>query len=189
MFSRIVTTPNYFSAQWCDNINQQIIDNIQPDPVFGKKGVRRCTVRLLHQHTHQYNQVFASMMGYVKNNYKQLNVDIDFNIDGPIQHISYHPGDYVGWHDDTMTIKDAMSNSKFSNLKTNRKLSMLVMLSDHSTYTGGQFVFDPKYSPQPDIQQQGTTALFTSFSQHKVEEIQSGVRNILFMFLTGPEWK
>lgn len=189
MYSRIVVTKNYFPVWWCNNVNNYMMQNVQPDSLFGKKGVRKCTVRLLHSHMKPYEQIFKSMIDYVKMKQNLLNVDLDYKIDGAIQHITYLPGDHVGWHDDTMDLHTAAANPKYRDLTTSRKLSMTVMLSDPSSYSGGQFVFDPKYSPSPAVEGQGTVALFTCFSKHKVEEITSGVRNIMFIFLTGPEWK
>lgn len=189
MYPKIIVTPNYFPAQWCDNVNNWMINNVEPDPNFGKKGVRKCTVRMLNPGMKPYDGVFNSMMDYTKARYEQLGVDINFNIDGGIQHITYNPSDHVGWHDDTINIQMALNNPQHRDLKTDRKLSMTVMLSDTSDYTGGKFIFDPAVKPSHEVEGKGTTALFTSFAQHKVEEITSGVRNILFIFITGPSWR
>ena len=189
MYPKIIVTPNYFPAQWCDNINNWMINNVDPDPRLGVKGVRRCTVRVLSSGMRPYDGVFRSMIDYVRPRYTKLGVDIDFKIDGVIQHITYNPGDHVGWHNDLLDIGTALSDPRFKDLKTNRKLSMTVMLSDPSDYIGGEFIFDQRVPLPHKIEGKGTVALFTSHTQHKVEEIISGVRNILFIFLTGPEWR
>ena len=189
MYSKIIVTPKYFPAQWCDNVNNFMLKNVAPDPQFGKKGVRRCTVRLLAPAMKPYEGVFDSMMSHAKQIMHHLDVDVDYKIDGAIQHITYNPGDHVGWHNDTMNISAAMNNPLYSNLKTNRKVSMTVMLSDPSEYTGGEFIFEPGIKVPHKVEGKGTTAMFTSHSQHKVEEITSVVRNILFIFMTGPEWR
>lgn len=189
MYSKIVVTPNYFPATWCNNVNNFMLENVPPDARFGKKGVRRCTVRLLWPTMKPYQGVFDSMMSYAKQHMHIIDVDVDYKIDGAIQHITYNPGDHVGWHNDTMNISAALDNPLYSNLSTNRKVSMTVMLSDPSDYTGGEFIFEPGVRVPNKVEGKGTTALFTSHSQHKVEEITSGVRNILFIFMTGPEWR
>ena len=189
MYPKIMVTPNYFPAQWCDNINNWMINNVPIDTRFGTKGVRRCSVRMLTKGLKPFNGVFKSIIDYVKPNLPKFNVDIDYGIDGAIQHITYNPGDHVGWHNDLMDVAAARSNPKYADLKTNRKLSLTIMLSDPSDYTGGQFVFDSNANLTTKVEGKGTVALFTCHSQHKVEEITSGVRNILFVFLTGPEWR
>lgn len=189
MYPKIIVHPHYFPSNWCNNVNDWALKNIEPDARFGVKGVRRCTVRMMTSQHKPYNDVFKSLMEFVRPRLDKFNVDIDFKIDGAIQHITYNPGDNVGWHNDLMDVNTARSNPIYADLKTNRKLSMTVILSDPSDYTGGEFVFDPKVPLPSKVEGKGTVALFTSHSQHKVEEITSGVRNILFIFMTGPEWK
>jgi PKHD-type hydroxylase len=190
MIPKIVVTPNYFPSTWCNNVNTWMINNVPIDPSFGKTGVRRCNVRFLSANMKPYEGVFKSLIDYTKSNINKLGIDVDYQIDGAIQHITYLPGHGVGWHDDTMSYKMALNNPKYNNLKTDRKLSLTVMLSDPTEYEGGEFVFEhPGYPLPAKVEGKGTVALFTSYTQHKVEQITSGVRNILFIFITGPTWK
>lgn len=189
MIPKIVVTPNYFPSTWCNNINTWMIKNVPTDPSFGKTGVRKCDVRLLTSKMKPYDGVFRSLIDYTKKNINKLDIDLDYKIDGAIQHITYLPGHGVGWHDDTMTYKMALGNPKYNDLKTDRKLSLTVMLSDRLEYEGGDFIFEVGYPLPSKIEGKGTVALFTSYTQHKVEQITSGVRNILFIFLTGPNWR
>ena len=190
MYSKINITPNYFPGWWCNNINKYMLDNIQPSDNLGKKGVRRCDVRPLIPTMKPYNDIFKSLIDYAKQNAYKIGVDLDFNIDGPcIQHITYLPGHYVGWHNDTLGIGAARETKQYESLTISRKASLTVILSDPSEYTGGNFVFEPGFNLETKVEGKGTVALFTSHSQHKVEEITSGRRNILFIFLTGPEWR
>lgn len=189
MYPKIIVHPNYFPTQWCDNINNWVTKNVPIDSRYGTKGVRRCSVRMLTKDMRPYDDVFRSMMEFVKPRLAKFDVDINNEIDGAIQHITYNPGDHVGWHNDLMDIRSASENPKYKNLKINRKLSMTVMLSDPSDYTGGEFIFDNSVKLPVKVEGKGTVALFTCHSQHKVEEVTSGVRNILFIFITGPEWR
>jgi len=188
-YPKIIVTPHYFPVQWCDNINNWMIKNVEPDTRLGAKGARRCTVRVLYPGLRPYNDVFRSMIDYVKPNISRLNVDLDYKIDGVIQHVTYNTGDYVAWHNDLLDIQSALVHPRCSDLKTNRKASMTVMLSNPSDYTGGKFIFDPNVKLPHNVEGKGTVALFTSHTQHRVEEITSGTRQILFVFLTGPEWR
>jgi predicted 2-oxoglutarate/Fe(II)-dependent dioxygenase YbiX len=189
MYPRIVVTPNYFPATWCDNVNNWIKNNVPINPSLGKAGVRKCDVRLLTQSMKPYDGVFQSMIEYTKAHISKLHVDIDYKIDGAIQHITYQAGHGVGWHDDTLNINAALESDEFKDLKRDRKASLTVMLSDPSEYEGGEFVFDPNLRQRPVVEGKGTVALFTSFSPHMVKPITSGTRNILFIFITGPAWR
>ena len=189
MFSKIIVQQNYFPRQWCDNINSYMSQNVPPHPTFGKKGIRRCEVRLLTPNMKPYEGVFRSLIDFAKANIDHIDVDIDYKIDGGIQHITYHPGHHVGWHNDTMNYAAGKNNPMYSDLKINRKVSLTVMLSDPTDYTGGEFIFEPGIPMNAKVEGKGTVAMFTSHSQHMVQEITSGVRNILFIFMTGPEWR
>lgn len=183
MFSKIAITKNYFTPEWCDKVNNYMMTNVEVDPNLGKHGVRKCKVRSLDPTLPIYKDVFGRMMSYVQTNGTKLNIDFYNKIDGPIQHITYETNDGVGWHDDTLSPQSVKS------LKDNRKLSMTVMLSDPSEYTGGEFVFDPNVKLPIEVSGKGTVALFTSHSPHMVNPILSGRRNILFIFVLGPDWK
>ncbi len=189
MYPKITVTPNYFPTQWCDRINAWAMDNITASATLGKKGVRKCDVRLLTPNMHPYDGVLRSMMDFVKSQISNFDVDIDYDVDGPIQHITYKPGHGVGWHDDTLNISAALSQPGYTDLKRDRKLSLTVMLSDPSDYTGGEFVFDRSVKLTNKVEGKGTVALFTSHTPHMVTEVTSGVRNILFIFITGPSWR
>lgn len=183
MYSKIIVTKNHFSPEWCDQVNQYMMTNVPQDPNLGKYGVRKCKVRGLTPDIPIFKSVYEPMMSYVVKHAPHLNVDINNRIDGPIQHITYEVGDGVGWHDDTKSVKSTDS------LKINRKLSMTVILSDPSEYTGGEFLFDREVNIPFPVQGKGTVALFTSHAPHMVTEITSGRRNILFIFVTGPDWR
>lgn len=183
MYSKIVITKNYFSSEWCDRVNNYMLENIDVNPNLGKYGVRKCKVRALTNSVPIYDDVFGRMMSYVNKQGPKLNIDFFNKIDGPIQHITYETGDGVGWHDDTI------GNTSAKSFAENRKLSMTIMLSDPSEYTGGEFVFDPEAKIDLPVLEKGTVALFTSHSRHMVKEILSGRRNILFIFVLGPDWR
>jgi predicted 2-oxoglutarate/Fe(II)-dependent dioxygenase YbiX len=183
MYSKIIVTRKYFTPEWCDNVNNYVSSNVEVDPNFGKRGVRICKVRNIMPNCPIFKDVFDPMMDYVIKHAPILNVDINNQIDGAIQHITYETGDGVGWHDDTKSVSDAF------NLKTNRKLSMTVVLSDPSDYTGGEFVFDKAVKMPFPVKDKGTVALFTSHAPHMVTNVTSGKRNILFIFVTGPDWR
>lgn len=190
MYPKIIVQPNYFPAWWCNNINNYMMQNVAASSDLGKKGVRKCDVRGLVPGMKPYKDVFDSLMMFAKNNINHLDVDIDYQIDGPcIQHITYMPGHGVGWHEDTMVKSAALRLERYKDLKVDRKVSLTVMLSSPDEYTGGEFIFGKADDHKHKVEGKGTVAMFTSHTEHMVTEITSGVRNILFIFITGPSWR
>lgn len=121
---------------------------------------------------------------------KSWNFNLSQNED--IQFTEYAPKGHYNWHNDS--IKNPM------NLKNmQRKLSMVVQLSDPKDYEGGDLKFnlrgldssqsDNIISPPPEFKQQGSIVVFPSFLWHKVEPITSGKRYSLVMWTLGGNWK
>jgi PKHD-type hydroxylase len=72
-----------------------------------------------------------------------------------------------------------------------RKLSLIIQLTDPSEYEGGDFQFDSDI-PQPDpaeIKQRGTVIVFPSFLRHRVTPVTSGVRRSLVSWVEGPKFR
>lgn len=71
-----------------------------------------------------------------------------------------------------------------------RKISVVVQLSDPNSYDGGQFEFAEVQSP-PEEQwsKQGSILMFPSYLQHRVREVTSGVRYSLVSWVRGPRWR
>jgi PKHD-type hydroxylase len=108
--------------------------------------------------------------------------DIDYIKD--IQYTKYPAeisGRY-GWHQDTFWANPTPYD---------RKLSVVVQLSDPSEYEGGQFEFDPNIeSPLPeDLSRKGTIIVFPSFLQHQVTPVTKGLRRSLVSWIEGPKFR
>ena len=121
---------------------------------------------------------------------KTWNFDLSQQED--IQFTEYEPRGHYNWHNDSL--KNPM------NLKNmQRKLSMVVQLSDPKDYVGGDLRFnlrgldssqsDTIMSPPSEFKQQGSIVVFPSFLWHKVEPITSGKRYSLVMWTLGGNWK
>lgn len=71
-----------------------------------------------------------------------------------------------------------------------RKLSVVVQLSDPDTYKGGDFEFSESQSPNKDeLRMQGSILVFPSYLVHRVTEITEGVRYSLVSWIKGPRWR
>jgi PKHD-type hydroxylase len=79
--------------------------------------------------------------------------------------------------------------------KYHRKLSIVIQLSDPSTYSGGNFEFSRLSGPYPtehmkkEIKQQGTVLFFPSFIEHGVTPVTEGKRYSLCCWIDGPKWR
>lgn len=113
---------------------------------------------------------------------------VSFNVDvqqemREMQFTEYHE-DYSGkydWHHDV----------NWENIRNfDRKLSMVVQLSDPNTYEGGMFEFSEVETPQyEDLKQQGSVLIFPSYLLHRVTEVTKGVRYSLVSWVRGPRWR
>lgn len=109
-----------------------------------------------------------------------------FNIDylPDIQYTKYSAeenGKY-DWHCDTF----------WANPTTyDRKLSIVIQLTDPSEYEGGDFEFDPQYPqiPKEQLRAKGTVVVFPSFLNHRVTPVTSGVRRSLVSWIQGPKFR
>lgn len=96
-----------------------------------------------------------------------------------IQYTEYKGGQkgHYDWHVDTFS-----KNGGF-----NRKLSIVVQLSDPSDYEGGNFLF---WNDEPEgFKERGSVLVFPSFRPHKVEPVTKGLRRSLVSWIEGPAWR
>ena len=94
----------------------------------------------------------------------------------------YRPGDWFQPHDDT---------NHWDNNFYDRKLTVIIQLSDESEYEGGQtLVGIADKIQQPKHQREvGSILIFPTFVEHEVTEITSGNRLGLICWFTGPKFK
>ena len=137
--------------------------------------VRRSHVRWLTDNEY----VKALVMKYgTEANRKAFGFEITDVYD--IQFTEYYAKEqgFYDWHHDVDFTSDSMSD---------RKITVVIQLSDPSTYEGGNFSF--KDVENPDFTPQGSIIVFPSFLEHKVYPITKGVRYSLAAWIEGPRWK
>ena len=96
------------------------------------------------------------------------------------QFTEYPKGGFYDWHMD--------SDTHFHHQPTVRKISMTLLLSDPSTFKGGDLEFMDKGKTIPNLQQ-GQAVFFASFLRHRVQPVKKGVRHSLVMWFGGPPLK
>ena len=72
-----------------------------------------------------------------------------------------------------------------------RKISIVIQLSDPSEYEGGLFEFDHQYEqpPQQNLMQRGSVLAFPSFLLHRVTPVTRGTRKSLVAWIEGPKFR
>ena len=143
------------------------------------KQIRRSQIRWVKD-----DLIKNKMMEYAKVANRSLwNFDINHMDD--VQHTRYHHEDHghYDWHvdifwDNKLTLYD-------------RKISVIIQLTDGDEYEGGDFLIDPQYSQPPRdlMRKKGTVFAFPSFIRHKVEPVTKGVRYSLVMWNLGYPFK
>tara|TARA_B100000131_G_C17891223_1_gene522370 strand:- start:57 stop:602 length:546 start_codon:yes stop_codon:yes gene_type:complete len=104
----------------------------------------------------------------------------DVNYMPSAQFGTYGKGDFYNWHHDVNWELDSVYD---------RKLSIVIQLSDPNDYEGGDFEFSSMY-PQPEgFRERGSVLVFPSYIPHRVTEITKGTRKSLVNWLEGPRWR
>jgi len=128
--------------------------------------------------------------------------DIDCIEGETIQYTQYSQNEYYGWHQDSglsdwfmrgNLIAGGTAHSSDELLKQSeklRKLSVVLQLSDESSYSGGQLqLLDERGQSYFAPKTKGTIIIFDSRTRHRVRPIKSGMRKSLVAWVIGPRWK
>ena len=108
----------------------------------------------------------------------------DVNYLNDIQFTTYKASENgkYDWHHDTFWGNPSMSD---------RKLSLVMQLTDPFEYEGGDFHLDHQYQ-QPnreDLRKKGTIIVFPSFIKHCVTPVTKGTRQSLVAWFEGPKFR
>ena len=98
-----------------------------------------------------------------------------------LQFTEYH-GEKKGgyeWHRDVIYRTDKAFD---------RKISIVVQLSDSHEYEGGDFEFSECENPA-NFRQKGAVLVFPSYVTHRVTPVTKGVRKSLVAWFEGPKWR
>ena len=122
-----------------------------------------------------YSQVEATMQSTNLNHFGFENMKIT----EPAQFTEYPKGGFYDWH------MDLDVNGEHE--PPVRKISMTCLLSDPSTFKGGELEFMEK-NKMPKLQQ-GQAIFFASFIRHRVAPVKKGMRRSLVMWFGGTPFK
>lgn len=143
------------------------------------KNIRRSSLSWLHK-TSDTSWVFETLAHVVSS----LNAEFfRFNLTGfgePIQLTNYDQSveGMYGWHVD------------FGGAGPNRKLSLVLQLSDPVEYEGGVLELKPHGDTIMRMRKQrGLITVFPSWTLHQVTPVTQGSRQSLVLWVTGPAFK
>ena len=100
----------------------------------------------------------------------------------PAQFTVYPKKGFYDWHMDLNAFGQTGDNPI-------RKISMTLLLSDPSEFTGGDLLFSEMGDNKPLPLKQGQAIFFASFLRHKVAPVKKGIRKSLVMWFGGPPFK
>ncbi len=171
--------PDLFSVKECEQIIASclpypLLDDptLQADPSYipGIQGKRR----LIDQATDNGWIIQRIMPAAAQLNHQHYHFDIE-GVEMP-HFCEYKPGQGSGWHMDFA-----------SDATTNRKLTILLFLTDPDQFGGGQFHCHPR--TERSEQRQGALIVFPSYLMHTVEPVTEGVRHSLITWGVGPAFR
>jgi PKHD-type hydroxylase len=126
-------------------------------------------------------QIVEHFMRLVRSS-NRTNFGVDISQPFELQFTEYHGtahGKY-DWHQDVWLESDRCYD---------RKLSVVVQLSDRQDYDGGAFEFFGMVSPEAAFAPQGSVLIFPSWLQHRVKPVTRGIRRSLVSWVEGPRWR
>lgn len=164
-----------FSKEECEKIKALFIN---PSEAVIDNGTKNTDVRKSNVSWLGNNQdtqwIFERLAPYIL----QANKDrYGFDLSGfgeAIQIGCYNEGDFYKWHQDS-------GPHEFSN----RKLSIVVQLSNPEDYEGGELQF-LGFENEKVVSGQGDLILFPSYNPHQVTKITKGQRYSLVAWISGP---
>ena len=177
-----------FTPDECDQLVKYGLTHTPVKATVGHGGksvvddhLRRSKVRWLSRTDHKLNGLFARIECMaLKANANAFGFDIaGFH---EVQFTEYNAEDSgtYGWHEDNIWTKD----SPFD-----RKMSMVIQLSDKEGYTGGklELVHDPL--PAGTFENKGDVIFFPAFNRHRVTPVKLGVRYSLVTWFIGNKFR
>lgn len=92
---------------------------------------------------------------------------------------------FYDWHMDTFLLLTESQGTRMMD----RKLSMVLQLSNPDDYEGGDLEIDGTPIPKDELRKQGAMVVFPSFLRHRVTPVTRGVRYSLVLWAEGPFWR
>ena len=189
--------PRAVKPDLCEQIINDCKNNIVPEKatILEENGdlrdnpnVRKTSIYFIRDKENKINEL---AWGFLREANKiQFHYDLEYF--QAIQFGEYKNGGFYDWH------KDATEIGKDNEI---RKLSLTMVLSDPTTFEGGELQFYNGDRPiedmgeitgeqiTNDIKSQGTVIVFDSRDWHRVTPVTEGVRHSVVCWTVGPNFK
>jgi PKHD-type hydroxylase len=176
-----VTVPNVLTSSQCDLVIHDARHiGMKRAPVLSKDGSRiksftrtcdSCWVPKSDAFMWLYNYVAAVTDEVNKEHYQFDITDMQ-----QLQVLRYRPGQWFKWHFDTFDGSD-------------RKLTMVINLSDPSKYMLGGLQIDGEWMKSDHSKEQGSATFFPAWMKHCARAPILGTRWVLVAWITGQAWR
>jgi hypothetical protein len=174
--------PKHLIDSWSSVIERipsrpgQTVDKSLPSGISNDYNARSCETRFVtfNHHRKFYLDILNNIYPFVDFYHYAFDVELYRVLE--IQHSTYFENGHHAKHIDTI-----FNN----NTPRHRKISIVLMLSDKSEYSGGELIINDE-NVNLD---KGDIVIFKPTTFHSVEKVQRGVRKTLVMWALGPHWR
>ena len=174
-----------FSPDECKSILDRGVDLPEVQANQGENGenpdrsYRRSKLRWMYENVYQdlFDKMWK-MTNRVNEEYFGFHIDTLRFMQLTEYHESYK-GEYKKHHDVFW-----MNRSN-----KHRKISVVLQLTDPTTYDGGELILECQKEAPADYCGQGTVIWFPSFTPHWVNPVTKGMRNSVVCWFEGPRWR
>lgn len=165
---------------FCDDMvkNFSKIDPVEGTTFNGNSDWRKSIIRWVHgEHG-------------LKNHFLQYILDANSSFFGLDAYSLISEMQFTEYPEGSGFYKDHHDVDWLSSSATDRKLTMVIQLSDPETYKGGDLLFSECENPEPEqLRKQGSVIVFPSYFRHRVTEVTEGTRYSLVSWVNGPRWR
>jgi len=112
-------------------------------------------------------------------NRDSFNIDVSAIFEAQFAEYDATEEQYYAWHHDIDWAQDSGYD---------RKLSIIIQLSDPEEYDGGDVEFN-LFTPPEAFKKRGSVLVFPSYLTHQVTPVTRGTRYSLVSWIEGPRWR
>ena len=170
-------------TELCDRAHKEFMElpgfdaATESDGSVREHAVRNTTVRFAPE-THWFNDV---LLDFAKIANLACKWNFEINQRETIQFAEYKNNQHYNWHMDTFLL---------SGQPTDRKITVVCMMSDKKDYIGGSLqIKDLKGEVIVPELEKGDVIAFPSYLVHRVTPVGAGTRYSAAMWLSGPAFK
>jgi PKHD-type hydroxylase len=175
----LIEIKNAFTVEECDQIIYHLKKKLAPSALAYdqiNKEIRDSESVFINRF-YDSEWIFEILAEHVlKTNNQYYGFELNYFGEGA-QFTKYGIGQHYTWHKD-------FGSQFFSN----RKLSMVVQLSDQSEYQGGELEFMEPFG-RTAIKDKGAMIIFPSFEYHRVKAVTEGTRYSLVSWVSGAPFR